>query len=192
MPTRAQSTWVCSWRAAQERRVFLLFDRRRNAENEERDRGSDDRLEDHERRNAVDPHHGGGGIADHAPGAAGVGCGDDRREIADVHLGPKELVRHRAADQGRGDVIEKARHNPDQDEQGEGALPFVRQKFRQHDRDVTFLEVPRQKREAGEQAKQIDEDDPLVLDVKKEAGRARPGLETGEDDLVERDRRQTR
>ena len=88
-------------------------------------------------------------------------------------------------------VIEKGREHPDQDEQREGALPFMRQESWQHDRDVTFLKVPRQQREAGQQAKQIDENDPLVFEMKKEAGRPGSGFESGENDLVDRDRRQT-
>src|SRR4030095_8002665 len=64
-------------------------------------------------------------------------------------------------------------------------------KCRRHYRKMSFLEVPRQEREAGEQAKQIDEDDPLVLEMKKEADRSRSGFETGEDYFVKRDRDQS-
>ena len=34
---------------------------------------------------AVEPHHRGRGVADHAAGAAGIGGGDDRGQVADVH-----------------------------------------------------------------------------------------------------------
>ena len=87
--------------------IFLLFDRSRDAKNKERDRRSDDRFEDDERRNAVNPHHRGGGIAHDAPGTASVGSSHDRGEITDVHFRSEKLVRHRAPNERGRDVIEK-------------------------------------------------------------------------------------
>ena len=143
-------------------------------------------------RNAVDPHHGGGGVADHAPGAARVGGRSDRGEITDVHFRAEELVCHRTANEPGRNIIEKRREHPDESKEGEGTLPFVRQKFWQHHGHVTLLEMARRQRKAGQQAKQVNEDDPLVLEMEKEPCRARTGLKTGEHDLVERDRNQAR
>ena len=65
------------------------------------------------------------------------------------------------------------------------------QKFRQHYRDVAFLEVPRQQREASEQTEKVDEDDPFVAEMSEEPGRAGAGFETGEHHLVNRNRHQS-
>ena len=92
-----------------DRRIAVLLQRRRNAEDDEGDSGRDKGLEHAERAHAVDPHHGRGGVANHASRAAGIGGRDDGREIADVHLAAEHLLRHGAADQGGGDVVEKAR-----------------------------------------------------------------------------------
>ena len=76
----------------------------------------------------------------------------------------------------------------DDDEQHEGALPVVGQIARHLLRDPAFLEVPRQQREAHQQQEQVGEDDPLVLHVQRKAAEPGTELESGEDDLVERDR----
>src|SRR6185437_15422649 len=67
-------------------RMPPLLERGRNAENHQRDRGRDVRLEDGQRRHAVDPHHRRRRVADDAARAARIRCRDDRGEIADVYL----------------------------------------------------------------------------------------------------------
>ena len=62
-----------------------------------------------ERVDAIDPHHGGRGIAHHAARSAGIRRRDDGGEIADMHLTLEDMPGNRAADQGRCDVIQKAR-----------------------------------------------------------------------------------
>ncbi len=107
-----------------------------------------------------------------------------------MHFAAENLMRHRAADQGRGDVVEKTGKQPHHRQQYETALPVMRKIFRQHCRHVTLLEMARQQREPHQQTKQIGEDDPFVLDMSDKAHRAFTGLKTGEKDLVGRDRRQ--
>ena len=165
--------------------------RRRDAEDEKRDGGGNDRLEDRRRRDAGDPHHRGGGVADHAPGAAGVGGGNDRGEITDVHLAAEKLVRHGAADQRRGDVVEKAGENPDHHQKHESAFPIVAAEILAG-RPGTWLfsKCRDEQGEAREQTKQVGEDDPFVAEMRQRSPPARAGLEAGKDDLVERDRGQ--
>ncbi len=69
--------------------------------------------------------------------------------------------RHRAADQRRGDVVEKARQHEHHHEQHETATPVVGQVIGQPGRHVALLEVPRQQREPHQQAEQVREHDPF-------------------------------
>jgi hypothetical protein len=96
-----------------------------------------------------------------------------------VHPGPEKLVRHRSADKRGGDIIEEGREHPDENKKGESAFPFRGQKLWQDDRHVAFLEVARQKREASQETKEIEQNDPFVFEMEKEPGRARPGLKAG-------------
>ena len=137
-----------------------------------------------EGRNAGDPHHGGGGVADHRTGAAGIGGGDDGGEVADVYLGPEQLMGHGAADQCGGDVVEEGRHDEHQQQQREAAFPVVRQVLGQDHRDMAFLEVAREDGEAHQQAQQVRDHHPLVAQMTDEAGEAGAALEAGENDLV--------
>ena len=52
--------------------------------------------------------------------------------------------------------------------------------------------MSRQQREAGEKQKQIGEDHPFVLQMQRQAGKARTKLEAGEGEFVARDDRETR
>ena len=56
----------------------------------------------------------------------------------------------------------------------------------QRHRHVTFFKMARQQRETHQQTKQIGEDDPLVLDVRKKSDYAGTRLEAGERDFVDR------
>ena len=48
-------------------------------------------------------------------------------EIADVNFAAEDMLRDRAADQRRGDIVEKARKDGDDDEKRKAAFPVVRQ-----------------------------------------------------------------
>ena len=167
-----------------DRRVSLLLKGGRDAEDEDGDGHRHVGLDDGQRADAGDPHHGGGGVADHAAGAAGVGGGDDGGEIADVHLAAEHLARHHAADQGRGDVVEEARQHAHDHQQQEGALPVVGQEGRHDVGQLALLEMPREQREAHQQQEQIGEDHPLVPHMQRKAAEAGAELEAGEGELV--------
>jgi hypothetical protein len=77
-------------------------------------------------RDAADPHHGGRGVADDAARAAGVRRRDDRGEVADTHAPAKQRVRHGAADQRGGDVVQEAGDYEHDCEERERAHPSVR------------------------------------------------------------------
>ena len=62
--------------------------------------------------------------------------------------------------------------------------------FRQHRRHLAVLEMLRQQRETEQQAQQVGEDDPFVLQVLDETRDAGARLEPGECELVEGDGRQ--
>ena len=188
MKTRAGSIFRPFDAILLDRRVALLLNRRRHGEDQHGDDGGDIGLHDRERTDAGDPHHGGGGVADDAAGAAGVRGRDDRREIADVNLALEYVPRNGAADQRGGDVVEEARQHEHQDEQHDAALPVVRQQRRHLVRNPAFLEMPRQQRKPHQKQEQIAQSDPLMRHVVAEAGEARAVLETGEDQFVDDDR----
>ena len=77
------------------------------------DRRRDIGLDHLERRHAVDPHHRRRRVADDAARAAGVRRGDDRGEVADVHLAAEHDARDRSADQRGRDVVEERREHED-------------------------------------------------------------------------------
>src|SRR5581483_6058089 len=74
-----------------DRGIALLLDGGRYAADDEGDAGGDEGLDHAQGADAVDPHHGGGGVADHAARASGIGRGDDGGEKADMHLAPEHL-----------------------------------------------------------------------------------------------------
>ena len=78
-------------------------------------------------RHPRDPHHGGGRIAHHAPGAACIGRRHDRGEESDMHFAAEKLVGDGATDERAGDVVEKAGKNPHYHlQQQETAFPVMR------------------------------------------------------------------
>ena len=172
--------------------MTLLLQRGGNATDDERDARRDVGVQHVERADAVDPHHRGRRIAHDAAGAARVRGRDDRGDVADVQLALEHGAGHRAADQRRGDVVEEARQHEHHDEQHETAAPVVGQVVGQPPRHVAFLEVPRQQREAHQQAEQVREHDPLVVQVAGQPAEARAVRKAGNEQLVERDRRQAR
>ena len=101
-----------------------------------------------------------------------------------------ERRRHRAADQRRGDVVEKARQHEHHDEHREAAPPVVGQKSRQKDRHPAFLEMAREQREADDEQEQVDEQDPLAREMRGERAGSAVAVERREQELVDRDRRQ--
>src|SRR3954466_3442709 len=95
------------------------------------------------------------------------------------------MSRHRAADQGRGYVVQKARQHKDEDEEDDATAPIVRKQRRHFVRDPAFLEVPRQNRKSHQQQEQVRENDPFVLEMGDEATEACAEFETGECHLVD-------
>ena len=167
--------WRCCWMAA-----GIPHTTRASA-------GGNEGVEHAQGVDPIDPHHGGGGVADHAARAAGIGCSDDSGQVADVHSAPEDLLRHRTADQCRRDVVEEARDHCDEDEQHEAALPVVGQEARHLVGDLAFLEVAREQGKAHEQEEQVGEDHGLVRHVLDEARQAGAVLEARKAQLVERD-----
>jgi hypothetical protein len=142
-------------------------------------------------RHAGDPHQRGRRVADHREGTAGVRGGHDAGEVADMHLGLEQLVRHGAADQGRGDVVEETGNGPHHDQQDERALPVVGQVLGQDHRHMAFLEMPGEDGEAHQQAEQVDQGHPFMAQVSGETRHPGAGLEPGHRDLVNRNRGDT-
>jgi hypothetical protein len=103
-----------------------------------------------------------------------------------MHFGAEELMRHRATDQRSSDVIQKTGKNPHHHQQDETALPVMRKILWQRHRHVTFFKMARQQRKTHQQTKQVDEDDPFVLDVRYKSDHARTRFEAGERDFVDR------
>ena len=104
-----------------------------------------------------------------------------------MHPRAEELVRHGAADERGGDVVEEAGQDEHEHQHDEGALPVVGQEVRQHHRDSALLEVARQQREPHQEAEQVGEDDPFVLHVRNQARQTGAMLEPDEGELVDDD-----
>ena len=155
----------------------------RSAADHQCDRGADIGVQHRDRADAVDPHHGGGGVADHAARTSRVGRGDDGSEVSDMDLSAEHGVRHRPADRRRGDVVEEGRQHEYHHEQHERALPVARQEPGQQRRHLAVLEMLRQQRETEQQAQAIGEDDPLMGQVGEQARDAVARLEPGEGSL---------
>ena len=167
----------------------MLLDRGGNAVNQEARDRRDIGFDDAEWADAVDPHHRRGGVANDAAGTAGVRRCDDGGEIADMDFALEDMPSHRAADQGRCDVVEKARQHEHDGEQHKPAGPTVRQERWHLVRDAAVLEVPRQDRKAHQQQEQVGEDHPLVVHLQHEAAEALSLPEAGEEQLVDGDHR---
>jgi hypothetical protein len=103
----------------------MLLHGGRNAKQHERHRGGNKGFEHAQWAHTIDPHHRRGRVTDHAAGTTSIGCSDDGGEIADMHFAAKYLLRHAAADEGRGDVVEKTRDHGHNDEQHEATLPVI-------------------------------------------------------------------
>ena len=191
MSTRAQSTRDIRIGLLDDRLVALLLDRRRNAADDQRHHRRDEGVGHAQRADAVDPHHCRGGVAHDAEGAARVGGRDDPRDVADMDFALEQLQRHRPADQGRRDVVEEARDEPDDGQQEEGALPVVGQQRRHHIGNAALLEVAREQRKAHQQQEQVRQHHPFVLHMLEKSRRARTGLEAGESELVGGDGEET-
>jgi hypothetical protein len=80
-------------------------------------------LDDPQRADAVDPHHGGGGITDNAACAARIGGCNDGGKVTDMYFAPEHVPRHGATDQGGGNIVEKARHHEYNRKQDQAAAP---------------------------------------------------------------------
>ncbi len=169
---------------AGDRHVPVLHPRRRDAEDNHRHCGRQEGTDHGKRADPVDPHHRRRRVTEHGAGTAGIRGGDDGGKIADMDLAPENAGRHRGADQCRGDVIEKAREQEDDDKKHERPHPACWQQLRQDFRHAAVLEMAGQKRKADQQAEQIDQQHPLMRHVQAESSQAFSGLEAGEQDLV--------
>ena len=131
---------------------------------------------------AVDPHHGRGGVADNAARATGVGRGDDRREKSDVNFF-EQRVRHRAAamlskNADSTKTIASSAKQPFQSSgssRGRASGTWLFSKWRDRIR------------EPQQQARQVRDDHPLVRQMRDQPGEARPGRERAEQQLVRDD-----
>jgi len=104
-------------------------------------------------------------VADDAAGAAGVRRGHDRGQKADMHFFIEYGMRYRAADDGRGNIVEKGRHHEYQQQQRCGTGPVVGENRGQQAGDVTFFEMIRKQCKADQQPEQVGKDDPFVGEV---------------------------
>ena len=170
-----------------DRLVAMLLQRGRYAEHHQRDDRGDIGMDDVERIDAVDPHHGGRGVAHHAAGTACVRRSHDRGKVADVHTPLEHAGSDGTADDRGGDVVEETGQHEDQHQQHECALPVIRQVFRQDHWHMALFEMPGKQGKAGEQAEQVGDNDPFVAEMANQAGNPGAGLETGEHDLVQAD-----
>ena len=184
MKTLAPSTRkpLCGFFTTGEKPMLAL--RGRNRKDRERHDGRDICLQHTERADAVNPHHRRCRVADHTSSATSIGGCNDRGQIADVNLPPKDVARHRAADQRSRDVIEEARQNEDYDEKDDAAFPVIGQHGWHLIGNPTLLEVPRQNGKSHQQQEQVGQHDPLVGHVIAKAGHSRAELESGKTDLV--------
>ena len=112
---------------------------------------------------AVNPHHGGGGVAHHAARTAGVAGRHDRCQKADVHLALVQHGGHGAANHGSGDVVQKAGDDENQDQHDEAALPVIRQIVGQDGGNFGLLKMVCQQGKAQQQAQQVGKRHPLML-----------------------------
>ena len=192
MPSRAQ--WMCAPLRCvfHDRLVGMLLARGNHAEDGQRGERAGIGLEHLAGRHAVDPHHGGGGVAHHAARAAGIaGCHDGRQET-DVHLALVQHRSHGAADHGRSDVVEEAGDEEHQDQHHEAALPVIRQVLGQDGGDARLLEVVGQQREAEQQAEQVGNGHPLVAQKAHQPRHTGHAREVRQQQLVQRDDDQAR
>src|SRR6185312_4596010 len=105
----------------------MLLYRGGNAVNKEASYRGNIGFDDAEWADAVDPHHCSCRVANDATGTASIRRCDDGSEIADMHFTPEDMASNRAADQGRCDVVQKARQHENNNEKKEPASTTVRQ-----------------------------------------------------------------
>jgi hypothetical protein len=103
-----------------------------------------------------------------------------------MYLALEHVPRHRAADQGSGDIIQEARQHEYNREQSQAATPAVWQICRHCVGDSTLLEVTRQDGEAHQQQEQVGENDPFMVKLQHKAVETRALAEAREQKLVDR------
>src|SRR5215471_16919488 len=91
---------------------------------------------------------------------------------------------NRATNDGRGNIVEKARQHEHHDKQHQAALPIVRQQRGHLVGNGAFLEVARQQRKSHQQKKQIAEEGKLVAHMQAEPRKAGTISETREGQFV--------
>src|SRR4030095_5320131 len=93
------------------------------------------------RADPMNPHHCRCGVAYYAPRPPAVRGGDDRGQIADMHLRPEQPVRHLAAYHGGRYVVDEAPQPAHDHEKPESALPVIREDAGYHRRYAALLEM---------------------------------------------------
>ena len=93
-----------------------------------------------------------------------------------MHLAAKNDVRHGAADQRGGDVVEKRRQHEHDDQQRETAFPLARQVSGQFTGNLRLFEVFGQKCKTHQKTEQVRQNHPLVLEVQNQSAEAVPAL----------------
>ena len=141
--------WRCCWRAAGTAEDQKSDDRRKRP------------VQDHERADTVDPHHGRGRIADDAARSAGVRCRHDCRQIGDVDFSLEDVAGHRPADECGGDVVEKGGENEDDAEERKARQPAPRQERRHLVGKPARFEMAREDGEAHQEQEQVGQRPPI-------------------------------
>jgi hypothetical protein len=122
------------------------------------------------------------------PEPAGVRRGDDRREIADVHLAAEHHARDRAADQRRGDVVEERRQHEDHRRAARSRPSSRRAAIGAATPAPGWPRNASTAARSRREAEQVREQHPLVAEVREEAAESRAFAERRPHELVERDR----
>ena len=149
-----------------DRLVAVLVQRAPHAEHG-KGRGRADKGRRHrQRRNARNPDHGGGGIADHAARAPRIGRRHDRRQEADAHPPAIGMARHHSAHHRARDIVQEDRQHKNQRQQDQPPQPAARQKARNRLRRIGKFELVGQYRKAQQQQEQIGQQHPSMGEMR--------------------------
>ncbi|MGB9044815.1 MAG: hypothetical protein WCC81_20400, partial [Pseudolabrys sp.] len=101
-----------------------------------------------------------------------------------MDLAAKDMPSHGSTNQGRRDVIEKARQHENHHKQCHAPFPVIGQKSWHFIWYAALLKVSGQKRKAHQDQEQIGKDYPFMLNVLAEASDPDAEFKTREDKLV--------
>ncbi len=104
-----------------------------------------------------------------------------------MDLAAEHMARNRAADDRRGDVVQKARQDEYDDQKQHAAGPVVRQQPRHPVGQGAFLEVTGEQRKSHQQQEQIGEQRKFVAQVVSKTGKPGAVPKAGEDQFIGRD-----